>query len=116
MITFVLILAISSLFVNPKKIYKKHYPKIPRGQLAYNYRGEKLNYIKKFIIKNLLTNFITKPDFISYGLGSLPKKRVEKFQKKGIIVGGWTIRNKSDYEKSKRLCEFSVGENMEEYI
>jgi len=40
----------------------------------------------------------------------------KKFQKKGIIVGGWTIRNKSDYEKSKRLCEFSVGENMEEYI
>lgn len=96
--------------------FKKNYPNITRGQLAYNYRGEKINYIKKILLRNLATNFITKPDFISYGISSLPNKRVEKFQKKGVIVGGWTIRNKEDYEFSSKYCEFSVGENMQEYL
>lgn len=47
---------------------KKRAPDIMRGQLSCNVRREDKTFskIKNFVLKNLLTNFITKPDFIAY--------------------------------------------------
>jgi len=48
--------------------YKKNHPKVIRGQLATNYlkSNSKQNKILGFIMQNLLTNFIAKPNFICY--------------------------------------------------
>ena len=45
----------------------------------------------------------------------MPNKRIEELRKKGIIILGWTIINKQDYEFSKRYCDSIIGENMEQY-
>jgi len=96
--------------------FKKNYPNVPRGQLASDYKGEHLSRIKKYILKNLYTNIITRPDFISYSIAALPNKRVEKYRNSGVLLGGWTIRNKEDFEFSKNNCDFSVCENMNDYL
>lgn len=98
------------------KWFKDNYEEIPRGQLAYDYKGEKIGFIKKFVMKNLITNIINKPDFISYSIKSMPNKRLEKLKEKGIIISGWTIRNKTDYEFAKKHCDSWVCENMDEYM
>lgn len=43
-------------------------PQIMRGQLSCDVRrtDKKFSRFKNFVLKNLLTNFITRPDFISY--------------------------------------------------
>lgn len=48
--------------------YKKNRPKVIRGQLSTNYlkNDTKQNKIFSFLLQNLLFNFITKPNFISY--------------------------------------------------
>jgi len=48
--------------------YKKHYPKIIRGQLSTDFVKEKIDgsRMQYFILKHLLFNFHTKPDFIAY--------------------------------------------------
>ena len=47
---------------------KKRAPEVMRGQLSCNVRREDKSFskIKNFVLKNLLTNFITRPDFIAY--------------------------------------------------
>lgn len=48
--------------------YKKHYPFVIRGQLATDFRKEKVegDRFQYFLLKHLLLNYLTKPDFIAY--------------------------------------------------
>ena len=89
---------------------KKEYPNIIRGQLAYDLNDKKFNFIKKFLLKNMCFNFITKPDFIAYGIDSMPSKVVEKFRKKGLVIG-WTVKNDKDLEKAKKYCDNCIFED-----
>lgn len=98
------------------KWFKGNFPEIPRGQLADDYKNDKMCNIKKYILKNVLLNFISKSDFISYGINAMPNKRIEELRKKGILILGWTVRNKQDYEFSRKYCDSIISENMEEYI
>lgn len=79
------------------KWFKKKYPNVIRGQLSCDFKDEK-NIFKKFILKNMLFNFITKPDFISYCVDNLSLKEIQKIKKKSMILG-WTIKEKRVYEK-----------------
>lgn len=99
---------------NPLSVYwfKKHAPNIIRGQLASNFPNDKMSSLRRFILKNLYLNFINKPDFVSYDIGALPNKRVEKYRKKHIVLG-WTVRNKKDYEKGKKYCDNLICENFD---
>ena len=50
-------------------ISKKHRPEIVRGQLSENFFRDKncsLNWVMRFLLTNLMGNFLTKPDFVAY--------------------------------------------------
>ena len=81
---------------NPKSVkwFKDNYKDIPRGQLASSFANEKMCFIKKLILKNVLLFSYNKPDFVSYAIKDLPNSRIEKLRKKGICIFGWTIRDK----------------------
>lgn len=100
---------------NPISVYwlKRHNPEIIRGQLVSNYKNENLNSIKKFILKNMLFNCITKPDFLSCEIDFLQNKKVKRFRKSKRIVLGWTIRNKQDFMKAKKYCDNYICENLD---
>ena len=49
--------------------FKKHHPEYIRGQLSENYFKDKdckLSWPLRFLLTNLMTNIITRPDFIAY--------------------------------------------------
>lgn len=51
------------------KWFKDHRPEFIRGQLSQNYlkkKNLKISFIKRFAAANLLTNVLTKPDFVAY--------------------------------------------------
>lgn len=100
---------------NPFSVYwlKKHHPEIIRGQLSSNFNNEKMNVIKKIVLKNMILNFITKPDFISYGIEGLPNRRVKRYRETNLVLG-WTITNNMQMEKSKEYCDNFICENLEE--
>lgn len=95
--------------------FKKHYPNVIRGQLSCDFYNKKMNFIAKFFCKNMLLNFITKPDFISYEIKALPNKRVSKYKDK-IPILGWVIRSSEDLEKAKKYCDNFICENIDKYI
>ena len=102
--------AIQSFNVMTLYWLKRHYPKILRGQLSYNYKTIKMNPISKLLLKNMKFNFLTKPNFISYKYNELSTKKINKYKKKGITLLAWTIDNKKEYNKYKEeydnlICE-----------
>jgi len=53
-------------------------PHILRGQLSSSFKGEKLSFIKKFILRRMSFNKRNKINFISYEAKSLPNRYVRK--------------------------------------
>ena len=85
---------------NPLSImwFKNNYPNIIRGQLVCKFKNKKMDNIKKFILKTMLFNIITNPDFISHSVDDLSYKEVNKIKKNKFILG-WTVRNKERYDE-----------------
>lgn len=79
--------------------FKKHYPNILRGQLSYEYKNKNIPFLKKILLKKMIFNIITKPNFISYKYNETSLKTIKKYQQKKIPVLGWTIITKEQYNK-----------------
>ena len=66
-----------------------------------------------FIVKNLLTNFITKPDFIAYHYkykDCLPLRICRRFYK--IPIYGWTFRDKKHIKRMNLYFEGFILKNL----
>lgn len=85
--------------------FRKHEPNIPRGQLSCTFSSHPtLPTIQKFLLRNMLLNVRTRPDFIAYEIGSLPSGVVTFWQsvhKIPLLV--WTIRTKAELQKAHDL-------------
>lgn len=96
---------------NPLSInyFRKYSPNTIRGQLASDFKNDKMFILKKLFLKNMLFNFISKPDFISYDIRALPNKKIQKLREKQLILG-WTARSQEDIEKAKKYCDNVIFE------
>ena len=99
---------------NPKVLlwFKKNYPNILRGQLSYSYKNNHFIKIKKLILKNMFTNFLTKPNFISYKYNELSEKKINKLKKKKITLLGWTVRSKKEFKKYSHYYDNLICEDF----
>lgn len=83
--------------------YRKHYPQVIRGQLSTDFRREKIegDPFQYFLLKHLLMNFLTKPDFIAYhhvyrtGLSFTICRKLYR-----VKTAAWTIQSQEDLEKN----------------
>lgn len=100
---------------NPLSInwFRKNRNNYIRGLLSYDYKNQDMCFFKRFLLKNLVCDIFVKSDFISYGIKSVPNKIINK---KNKLLLGWTVRNKKDYNKSKKYFDNLICENMEEYM
>lgn len=89
-------------------------PHILRGQLSSSFKGEKLSFIKKFILRRMSFNKRNKINFISYEAKSLPNRYVRKF--KNIPLIAWTIKSQTEYLKVAGFCDNIIFENFEPRI
>ena len=90
---------------------KKHYPNVPRGLLVSDLKNNKINIIKKFLLKNMVFNFLIKLDFISVNYNYLNSKKIQKLRNNKLILT-WTIRNNDDLNNVKDLCDNYIVENI----
>ena len=84
--------------------FRKHRPKVVRGQLAENFfktKNCKLPFIVKFLMTNHLTNFLTYPDFIAYRYSDRNTFMTRLCRKLWKIRGvSWTITNRQDFDNA----------------
>lgn len=90
---------------------RKHYPNVVRGQLASSFKYDNMGIVQKFVLKNMLFNYFSKPDFISYDINGFPNKYVSKFREEKMVLG-WTVRSEADLEKARKYCDNFICENI----
>lgn len=81
--------------------FKKDESRILRGQLSFSFRGMRSQFpgIVLFLVRHLLTNFLCRPNFISYGKDDIRTFIVQFLRKCGIPVLAWTIDTPQQAEK-----------------
>lgn len=106
---------------NPKCLrwFRNHHPEIVRGQLSSNHvfnRGERY-YKFNFIFKNMLFNFVTKPDFVAYdirGKHSLAFKICKNIYK--VRTFGWTVRNEEELLKNQEKFDYIIFDSFKPHM
>lgn len=94
---------------------KKNRPRILRGQLSTDFFGHKEqgSKIQLFAVKNLLLNFLAKPDFIAYDI-RYPNAWAFRLCCRiwNAIPIGWTIRTKEELEAAKKNFDAWICEDI----
>ncbi len=92
---------------DPRVIYwlKNNHPEIIRGQLTESFKITEgaVNPFLGFILRNLLTSFLSKPDFISYKVED--RKSISLRAAKaiyGVNIAYWTVRDKALIKELKK--------------
>ena len=93
------------------KWYKDNASEVVRGQISYTFEDILLKWYKKIVLKNMLLNFSTKPDYIAYGLKGINNSRVALLRKKMPILC-WTIKDEDDMKKAYKYCDNIIFEGF----
>lgn len=95
--------------------FKKHAPNIIRGQLSGSFKGEKLSFFKKLVLKKMsLNKTVSEPHFINYEASTLPNRYVKKY--KNLPLLAWVIQSKEEYIDVVKYCDNIVFENFDPEI
>lgn len=97
------------------KWFKDYRPEIIRGQLSTNYFKDQINrkWYEKFLLSNLMLNFLTKPDFIAYN--HLWKKDFsytlcrKLFKPENVA---WTIKNQKELEEAEKTFDVIIFDSF----
>lgn len=84
--------------------FRKNRPNVIRGQLSTNYFKDNIRrtFLEKFLLTNLMLNFISRPDFIAYNhrwKKQLAFRICLKFFK--IEAVAWTIKSQKELEDAR---------------
>ncbi len=95
--------------------YAKHRPDIVYGQLSMNFMGggKKDNRWQRFLLSNLLVNFLQKPDFVAYAYrdaGNLSLQLCKRLYK--MVCVGWTIPSQLEYNKARGFFDILIFEGF----
>lgn len=97
--------------------FRENRPWVCRGQLAENFladKGAALPGYQKFALTNLLTNALTRPDFIAYRFEdrSNPSLRLCRALWKPVEVS-WTLRSKAQLEAAEQAGNLCIFERFD---
>jgi glycerophosphoryl diester phosphodiesterase len=91
--------------------FRRNRPDIIRGQLSCYFENEKLPYYKKYILKRMLFNGRTQPDFVSYDVAHIRSRYVRR-ARAGRIALAWPVQTAKQSEEIKPFCDNIIFENF----
>lgn len=93
------------------KWFKLHAPDVLRGQLSCYFKGEKMAWYKKFLLKRMkLNKKVSEPHFIAYKWDEVPNRFVKRYNKLPLLV--WAVPSQSDYMKVAKHCDNIIFEGF----
>lgn len=90
--------------------FKKNAPDVIRGQLSSFFKGEKMPCFRKYVLKRMKLNKLTKPDFISYNAEDLPNRFCKKYKDTPILA--WVVKSQSQYNKLLKNVDNIIFEDF----
>lgn len=97
--------------------FRLHAPHILRGQLSSNLTRDPLKeaWILRFLVKHLLSNFLGRPDFISYNLNDLPIANVWILKHIfHVPVAVWTLNTPDMLKRGSQCFDMQIFEKRNE--
>lgn len=95
--------------------FKKNAPEVIRGQGSSYFRGERLSFVTKFVLKRMMLNKkISEPHFITYNTKNLPNRFVNKF--KDLPLLAWPVESQKEYNRVVKHCDNIIFEHFEPKI
>jgi glycerophosphoryl diester phosphodiesterase len=93
---------------NPRslKYFRRIAPEIPRGQNSGLFRtadldGVKLNQITRLLLRFMLLNALSRPDFICYQLAGITSLPVTIRRRFGTPILTWTVKSRQDQASAR---------------
>lgn len=94
---------------------REHAPKFIRGQLSGYFKGEKLSWLKKILLRSMRFNKnVSQPHFINYQASTLPNRYVRKFKELPLLA--WVVTSKEEYMRVVKYCDNIVFEKFDPEI
>ncbi len=94
--------------------FKKNNPEVIRGQISEYFKANTdLSKLSKCLLKTLSLNFLTKPDFINYGLKDMPNRYLNRAMRKGLVVIGYAAQTQQELDFVKAHYHNAVFEYFE---
>lgn len=85
-------------------------PDLMRGQLSGDFEGEDLAWYEVFLLRNLLMNWTSKPDFVAMQLDLVPSATTTVQHWWGRPLLCWTAENPEDARLAASSCDAVIGD------
>jgi glycerophosphoryl diester phosphodiesterase len=92
------------------KWFKDNAPNIIRGQLSSFFKNDRMTFVKKIVLKKMLLNKVSDPNFIGYEAHHLPNRYVRKYNSLPLLA--WTVRSQEEYMRVVKYCDNIIFENF----
>ncbi|TNE37428.1 MAG: glycerophosphodiester phosphodiesterase [Alphaproteobacteria bacterium] len=95
--------------------FAENMPEIPRGQLSQPYPPDpnlNLNWIKRFVLRHMLLNKISKPHFVAYRIDGLSNEAVGRAKRHGLPVLAWTVKTIGERRIAATHADNIIFENF----
>lgn len=95
--------------------FAENHPAILRGQLSQSYitdPGIEFGKAKRFILRNMLLNFISKPHFIAYRINALPQPSAARARRGGLPLVAWTVKTTDERRLAAANTDNIIFENF----
>lgn len=100
---------IQSFYPQVVRWYKKHRKNVCRGQLSCRFRKKG---IAKWLLSNLLLNFIGRPHFVSYKHQDASQPMFKFCVWLGAFPIGWTYQTKKELKQNQTFFKTWIFENL----
>ena len=94
--------------------FKKHCPRVCRGQLSMNYQREDGSHGTHYwVMRHLLTNFLTRPDFIAYdcrAMHAVSKNVCRRLF--GCPAVAWTVKCQAQLDACRNCFDYFIFEGF----
>lgn len=90
--------------------YRRHRPDVLRGQLGMDFKRETGHYEKPrfFVMSHLLTNFLTRPDFIAFCHTDASAFSRRVCRRLGALSVAWTIKSREQYQAAEKEFDLFI--------
>ena len=92
--------------------FRTRRPGWPRGQLSGFFDGSNVGFLRRSVMKRLLPNLYTRPDFVGYNHENLPYPPVRRVRKRGKPVLGWTVRSAETFDRVEPYVDNVIFEEF----
>lgn len=104
--------AVQSFHPQSLRWWCQHHPTVLRGQLASSFRRVDIPAYQKILLRRLVFNPWTRPDFVSYELDGLPHWAPSLARRGGLPLLVWTVRSRTALRRALELGDNVIFEHI----